>query len=119
MNWGTKRTEGGAEKKREKTKNSLLAEGEKCAKITDLFSSISPGGCAASASNANMSLEVSSDTDIQGELDQEGEDKGDGEGSKHEDEVSESHLDIGLVAETEDEQQRVMGSGLELKKLKK
>ena len=37
MNRGIKRQKGGAEKKREKSRKLLLADSEKCAKITNLF----------------------------------------------------------------------------------
>ncbi len=80
MNGAPNEQRGEQRKRGKKTKKALLAEGEKYANITDLFSRNSPGGCAAS--NDNVSLEVSSDTDIQDELEQEGEDKRDDEGSK-------------------------------------
>ena len=62
MNRGIKRQKGGAEKKRAKSRKLLLADSEKCAKLTDLF--LKPRSAAlASSTSASTNVQDTEQTD--------------------------------------------------------
>ena len=62
MNRGIKRQKGGAEKKREKSRKLLLADSEKCAKLTDLFFK-PPSAASASSTSASTNVQDTEQTD--------------------------------------------------------
>ena len=62
MNRGIKRQKGGAEKKRAKSRKLLLADGEKCAKLTDSFFK-PPSAASASSTSASSNVQDTEQTD--------------------------------------------------------
>ena len=62
MNQGIKRQNGGAERKREKSRKLLLADSEKCAKLTDLFFK-QPSAALASSTSASTKFQDTEQTD--------------------------------------------------------
>ena len=67
MNRGIKRHKRRAEKKREQSQRSLLADGEKCCKPTDLFVKSSAASASTSANTANTANTASTNVSKTGE----------------------------------------------------
>ena len=62
MNRRIKRQKGGAEKKRAKSRKLLLADREKCAKLTDSFFKL-PSAASASSTSASTYVQDTEQTD--------------------------------------------------------
>ena len=67
MRRGIKRNKGRAEKKREKSKSALLADGKKCFKLTDPFLKSSAASASASANTASTNVSNTTELAHQGE----------------------------------------------------
>lgn len=81
-----------------------MAEGEKCAKLRDLFMKcVTDSAASANVNISSVNVGMGADNTDTAEPDQG--DKQDDEGNKQVEEAEESDLDTGLVAETDAKQQ--------------